>query len=65
MVEAAPRRPAKGEACASATARRPGRRGRIVRQLQRIEHREAKGQDTELARDMLLALEHSLLVMQE
>jgi hypothetical protein len=39
--------------------------GRIVRQLRRIEHREATGQDTELARDVLLALERSLLVTQE
>jgi hypothetical protein len=39
--------------------------GRIVRQLQRIEHMEATDQDTDLARDVLLALEHSLLVTQE
>ena len=39
--------------------------GHIVRQLQRIEHLEATGQDTDLAQDVLLALEHSLLVTQE
>jgi hypothetical protein len=39
--------------------------GHIVRQLQRIEHMEAAGQDTDLAHDVLLALEHSLLVVQE
>jgi hypothetical protein len=39
--------------------------GHIVRQLQRIEHMEAEDQDTDLAHDVLLALEHSLLVMQE
>jgi hypothetical protein len=39
--------------------------GHIVRQLQRIEHMQAEGQDTDLARDALLALEHSLLVMQK
>jgi hypothetical protein len=38
--------------------------GHIVRQLQRIEHMEATGQDTDLARDVLLALEYSLLVVQ-
>jgi hypothetical protein len=38
--------------------------GHIVRQLQRIEHMEATGQDTDLARDVLLGLEYSLLVMQ-
>jgi hypothetical protein len=38
--------------------------GHIVRQLQRIEHMKATGQDTDLAQDVLLALEHSLLVMQ-
>ena len=38
--------------------------GHIVRQLQRIERMEATGQGTDLARDVLLALEHSLLVMQ-
>jgi hypothetical protein len=38
--------------------------GHIVRQLQRIEHMEATDQDTDLAQDVLLALEHSLLVMQ-
>jgi hypothetical protein len=39
--------------------------GHIVRQLQRIAHMEATGQDTDLAHDVLLALEHSLLVVQE
>jgi hypothetical protein len=39
--------------------------GHIVRQLQRIEHMKATGQDTDLAEDVLLALEHSLLVTQE
>jgi hypothetical protein len=38
--------------------------GRIVRQLQRIEHMTTADQDTDLAKDVLLALEHSLLVMQ-
>lgn len=38
--------------------------GHIVRQLQRIEHMEATDQDTDLARDVLLGLEYSLLVMQ-
>jgi hypothetical protein len=37
---------------------------RITRQLQRIEHMEAAGKDTDLAQDVLLALEHSLLAMQ-
>jgi hypothetical protein len=39
--------------------------GHIVRQLQRIEHMEAEGQNTDLAQDVLLALEHTLLFMQE
>jgi len=39
--------------------------GHVARQLQRIEHMEAKGQDTDLAEDVLLALERSLLAMQE
>jgi hypothetical protein len=39
--------------------------GHIVRQLQRIERMEATDQDTDLARDVLLGLEYSLLAMQE
>jgi hypothetical protein len=38
--------------------------GHIVRQLQRIEHMKATDQDTDLAKDVLLGLEYSLLVMQ-
>jgi hypothetical protein len=38
--------------------------GHITRQLQRIEHMEAEDQNMDLAHDVLLALEHSLLVMQ-
>jgi hypothetical protein len=38
--------------------------GRIVRQLQRIERLEVDDQDTDLAKDVLLALEYSLLAMQ-
>jgi hypothetical protein len=38
---------------------------RVILQLQHIEHMEAKGQDTDLAEDVLLALERSLLAMQE
>ena len=37
---------------------------RIIRQLQRIERLKVDNQDTEPARDVLLALEHSLLVVQ-
>jgi hypothetical protein len=39
-------------------------KGRILHQLERIEHMEGAGQDTELAKDVLLALEYSLLIMQ-
>jgi hypothetical protein len=38
--------------------------GRITQQLQRIERLKVDGQDTDLAQDVLLALEYSLLVMQ-
>jgi hypothetical protein len=38
--------------------------GRITQQLQRIERLKVDDQDTDLAQDVLLALEHSLLVMQ-
>jgi hypothetical protein len=36
----------------------------IIKHLQRIEHMEAAGQDTALAKDVLLALEYSLLAVQ-
>ena len=39
-------------------------KGRILHQLEHIEHMEATDQDTDLAKDVLLALEYSLLVMQ-
>jgi hypothetical protein len=38
--------------------------GRITQQLQRIERLKVDDQDTDLAQDVLLALEYSLLVMQ-
>ena len=38
--------------------------GRILHQLQHIEQKEAGEQDTDLAKDVLLALEYSLLAMQ-
>jgi hypothetical protein len=38
--------------------------GRITQQLQRIERLKVDDQDTDLAQDVLLALECSLLVMQ-
>jgi hypothetical protein len=38
--------------------------GRITQQLQRIECLKVDDQDTDLAQDVLLALEYSLLVMQ-
>ena len=38
--------------------------GHITQQLQRIEQMEARGQDTQLARDTLFAMECALLAMQ-